>query len=64
MMMTRVKGKYDLTRANKGFLISSINYYIVIIAMKVLDCKILHKMGMNQCTVGAVVLAKLCVEEF
>ena len=61
-MITRVKDKYDLTMANKGFLISSINDYTVHFSMKVLACKMLHKMRPNQCTMGAVALVELCAE--
>ena len=44
VMTVRVKDMYDLTRSNKGFLISSINHYIVRFVMKVLAYKMLRKM--------------------
>ena len=61
LMIARVKDKYDLTMANKGFIISSINDYTIRFVTKVLSCKILCKLRLNQCTMGAVALAKLCV---
>ena len=47
MMIEKVKDKYDLVRANKGFLISSINDYTVCFDTKVLFCKMLCKMRPN-----------------
>ena len=41
VMITRVKDKYELVRANKGFLISSINNTIVRFTAKILSCKML-----------------------
>ena len=61
-MIARVKDKYDLVMANKGFLISSINDYTIRFVAKVFSCKILCKLWPNQCTMGAVVLAELCME--
>ena len=40
---TRMKEKYDVTRDNKGFLISSISDHTVRFVAKVLDSKLLHK---------------------
>ena len=62
VVMTMVKDTYDLTKANRGFLISSINDYIVLFDVKVLSCKMLCKIRPTQCTAGGVVLAELCVE--
>ena len=45
-------------------LISSINDYTIRFAVKVLSCKMLRKLQLNQCTVGAVALAELCIEGF
>ena len=42
--IARVKDKYDLAMANRGFLISSINEYIIFFDAKVLSSKILHKL--------------------
>ena len=61
-MIEMVKDKYDLTRDNWGFIISSINDYIVCFVVKVLSCKMLCKIRPTQCTAGGVVLAELCVE--
>ena len=62
MMITKVKEKYDLVRANRGFLISSVNDYIVRFDVKVLSCKMLCKIRPTQLPAGGVVVAKLCVE--
>ena len=61
-MTTRIKEKYELTRYNKGFLISSINDYIIHFVAKVLAYKILRKMRPTQCTMGTVVLDELYAE--
>ena len=61
-MIARVKDKYELTRDNRGFLISSINEFTIRFAVKVLYCKMLHKMRLTQCTVGTVALAEICVK--
>ena len=45
-----------------GFLIESINDDIDCFAAIVLASKLLHKMHPEQCTAGAITLAKLCSE--
>ena len=62
MMIAKVKYKYDLVRANRGLLISSINDYTIRFVAKVLSCKMLHKMRPTQCTAGTVALAELCAK--
>ena len=62
VMTARVKDEYDLNRDNKGFLISSINDFTVHFAAKVLVWKMLRNRRPNQCNVGMVSLAELCVE--
>ena len=42
--IARVKDKYDLAMANRGFLISSINDYTIHFVAKVLSCKMLCKL--------------------
>ena len=58
-MITRIKNKYDMVRANKGFLISSIGYSAIRFVAKMLYCKMLRTLRPTQCTIGAVALAKL-----
>ena len=57
---TWMKKKYDVVRSKRGFLIHSINNPIVCFAAKVLASKLLRKMHPDQCTAGAILLAKLC----
>ena len=64
MMIMMVKDTYELVMANRGFLISSINDTIIRFATKVLSCKMLCKLQLNQCMVGAVALVELCIEGF
>ena len=61
-MIEKVKDMYDLVRENIGFLILSINDYIIHFVAKVLSCKMLCNMRETQCTVSGVALAKLCAE--
>ena len=41
-LITKVKNKYDLDRANRGFLVSSINDPAVRLAIMILSCKVLQ----------------------
>ena len=61
-MTSKMKGKYDLVRDNKGFLIASINDHTTQFTAKVLDTKLLRKMQLVQCNAGVVALVKLFVE--
>ena len=47
VVMTMVKDTYDLTKANRGFLISSIKDYTGRFAVKLLSCKMLHNLRLN-----------------
>ena len=49
MMVSKVKDKYDLVRANIGFLISSIDDNSVKFVAKVLSYKMLCKMRSTKC---------------
>ena len=61
-MTIRMKDKYDLTRDNKVFRISSINDRNVRFAAKVLARKWLCKVWSTKCIVGVVALAELCAK--
>ena len=60
VISTKMKDKYDFTRDNRGFLITSINDHTVRFATEVLIRKLLRKMQSNKCIAGAVALADLC----
>ena len=57
-----MKENYNVIRSKMGFLIESINDDTDCFATIVLASKLLHKMHLEQCIAGAIMLAKLCSE--
>ena len=55
-LVNRMKEKYKMSRDKRGFSIASINDTIVQFAMKILSSKLLRKMGLNQCTIGTIIV--------
>ena len=60
--ISRIKKKYGMVKASRGFLILSINDPNVHFTAKILSYKMLWMSGPNQCTTGIVALDKLCAE--
>ena len=59
---TKMKKKYELQRAGRGFLIAPIEDNTVRFTAKILSCKLLRKMYPTECTADIVELEEQCTE--
>ena len=58
MDASKMKQKYKLQHAGRGFLIAPIEDKMVRFAARILSCKLLRKMKPTECTIGEIEITK------